>query len=123
RFVDLYTPLLFYWARRLGLQDSDAADLVQEVFTLLIRKLPDFIYNRQGSFRSWLRTVLLNKWREVRRNDRSPPAMSGNGALLEVASPDPAALLAEAEFQKQLALRALQLMQEEFQPTTWRACW
>jgi len=29
RFVNLYTPLLFYWARRLGLQESDAADLVQ----------------------------------------------------------------------------------------------
>ncbi len=43
RFVDLYTPLLFYWARRVGLQESDAADLVQEVFTVLVasyRSLP-----------------------------------------------------------------------------------
>jgi hypothetical protein len=28
-FVDLYTPLLYYWARRIGLQPHDAADLVQ----------------------------------------------------------------------------------------------
>jgi RNA polymerase sigma-70 factor (ECF subfamily) len=28
RFVELYTPLLYRWARRLGLQDADAADLV-----------------------------------------------------------------------------------------------
>jgi RNA polymerase sigma-70 factor (ECF subfamily) len=26
RFVDLDTPLLFHWARRTGLQETDAAD-------------------------------------------------------------------------------------------------
>jgi DNA-directed RNA polymerase specialized sigma24 family protein len=36
RFVHLYTPLFFYWACRLGLQESDAADLVQEVFMTLV---------------------------------------------------------------------------------------
>jgi RNA polymerase sigma-70 factor (ECF subfamily) len=29
RFVDLYTPILFAFAGRLGLQAADAADLVQ----------------------------------------------------------------------------------------------
>jgi hypothetical protein len=28
RFVDLYTPLLYSWARQLGLQEADAADNV-----------------------------------------------------------------------------------------------
>ena len=41
RFVQLYTPLLFHWARKLGLSAEDAADLVQEVLTLLIQKLPE----------------------------------------------------------------------------------
>ena len=27
RFVDLYTPLIYSWARRVGLQDPDAEDL------------------------------------------------------------------------------------------------
>src|SRR5690349_13376275 len=31
RFVELYTPLLFHWARHIGLQEADAADLVQDV--------------------------------------------------------------------------------------------
>ena len=52
RFIDLYTPLLFYWARRVGLQDSDAADLVQEVFALLVRKLPEFTYDDKKGFRA-----------------------------------------------------------------------
>src|SRR5438552_1694044 len=44
RFVELYTPLLYYWACRLGMQESDAADLVQDVFAVLVQKLPVFTY-------------------------------------------------------------------------------
>ena len=36
RFVELYTPLLYYWACRMGCQGADAADLVQEVLLLLV---------------------------------------------------------------------------------------
>src|SRR5262245_61555392 len=46
RFVELYTPLLLHWARRLGLRPHDAADLVQEVFVTLVQKLPAFSYGR-----------------------------------------------------------------------------
>jgi RNA polymerase sigma-70 factor (ECF subfamily) len=53
RFVQLYTPLLYYWACRLGLQEQDAADLVQEVFTTLVQKLPEFAYEPDRSFRGW----------------------------------------------------------------------
>src|SRR5947209_16257345 len=56
RFTELYTPLLYYWTRHLGLQAQDAADLVQEVFTVLVEKLPEFAYDRNKSFRNWLRT-------------------------------------------------------------------
>ncbi|HEV3262134.1 MAG TPA: sigma-70 family RNA polymerase sigma factor, partial [Gemmataceae bacterium] len=59
RFVQLYTPLLYSWARQVRLQHQDAADLVQEVFAVLIRKWPEFSYDPQKSFRSWLRTVML----------------------------------------------------------------
>src|SRR5262249_48901633 len=55
RFVDLYSPLLYFWARRLEQQETDALDLVQEVFLQLHQKLPEFRYDRRQSFRSWLR--------------------------------------------------------------------
>src|SRR4051812_43390198 len=57
RFVRLYTPLLFYWAQRAHLNEHDAADLVQDVFALLLQKLPAFAYRKEKSFRCWLRTV------------------------------------------------------------------
>lgn len=119
RFVDLYTPLLFYWARRVGLQDSDAADLVQEVFALLVRELPKFTYDQNKGFRNWLRTVLLNKWREIGRRHALPTA----SAVPERAVPDEIAALAEEEFRRHLAVRALELMKDEFRPATWKACW
>jgi RNA polymerase sigma-70 factor, ECF subfamily len=121
RFVNLYTPLLFYWARRLGLQETDAADLVQDVFTALVKKLPDFEYKPNQSFRGWLRKVLYNKWRK-QKPEPGRPSMGAAG-LSGVADPEPAADIGEAEFQQQLSVRALQLIQAEFQPATWKACW
>jgi len=67
RFVRFYTPLLNYWARHLGLQPNDAADLVQDVLSTLVQKLPEFVYDRHKSFRNWLRTLMLNRWRNNRR--------------------------------------------------------
>jgi DNA-directed RNA polymerase specialized sigma24 family protein len=34
------------------------------MFEVLLHKLPEFQYDRQKSFRSWLRTVTMNKWKE-----------------------------------------------------------
>jgi RNA polymerase sigma-70 factor (ECF subfamily) len=102
QFLHLYTPLLYYWARRLNLQGADAADLVQEVLLVLVRTLPEFDYDRHRSFRGWMRTVLLNKWRQQRRGANDP---------------------SDNEYRGYLAGRALELMKAEFAPTTWRACW
>ncbi len=122
RFVQLYTPLLLFWARRTGLPEADAADLVQEVFLVLLRKLPEFAYQPGRSFRGWLRTILVNKWRNYR--DRLVNTRNeGPAALEDLAGPDSMADLVKADYQQYLVGRALQLMQVEFQPATWKACW
>jgi RNA polymerase sigma-70 factor (ECF subfamily) len=120
RFVRLYTPMLYHWARGAGLQSAEAADLVQDVFLVLIQKLPAFSYDRQKSFRGWLRTVTLNKWRE-RRRCRSVPVTGDDVA--ELADPIDGAVFGETEYRRYLVDRALQIMQAEFQPATWKACW
>lgn len=120
RFVELYTPLLYCWARRTGCQESDAADLVQEILTLLVRKLPEFTYDRHRSFRSWLRTVAHNCWRNLWRRAALPRVA---GDLTELAAPAADEPFWEVEYQQRLVGRALELMRAEFQPTTWQACW
>jgi RNA polymerase sigma-70 factor (ECF subfamily) len=123
RFVRLYTPLLYYWARRLALQHQDAADLVQEVFTVLVQKLPEFVYDRDKSFRGWLRTLTRNIWRNSRRRLNLPGQVLSNELLNGLAGPDDADAFAEAEYRQHLTARALQLIQAEFEPGTWKAFW
>jgi RNA polymerase sigma-70 factor, ECF subfamily len=121
RFVRLYTPLLFYWARHtLHLQVQDAADLVQEVFTALLQKLPRFVYDQNGSFRGWLRSVLLNTW----RNNQRRPALPLDGApLADLPGVNNIAVFEEDEERSYLVARALELIQGRFEPRTWKAFW
>lgn len=121
RFVRLYTPLIYYWARHAGLQPSDASDLVQEVFTALLKIMPGFELDPSKRFRSWLRTVTLNKWREKqRRRSAVPVAAEQLDALEDPAVPEP---FGEADYRQQLVGQALKIMQAEFHPVTWKACW
>jgi RNA polymerase sigma-70 factor (ECF subfamily) len=122
-FLELYTPILFRWARRLGLQQSDAADLVQDVFVVLVRRLPEFEYDPKKSFRAWLRTILVNRWRDAGRRAAVLVEHVGHPALDELNDPHEMPDFAETEYREMLMRRALELMQREFKPTTWKACW
>ncbi len=123
RFVALYTPLIYSWARRVGLQEPDAADLVQDVFVTLLRVLPTFAYDREQSFRKWLRTVTLNRWRKDRRRPQHRVVQGQEGRVDAVAvGADPEACW-EAEYRQHLVDRALHLMRTDFEEATWKACW
>jgi RNA polymerase sigma-70 factor, ECF subfamily len=121
RFVRLYSPLLYSWAGSMGLQHADALDLVQEVFTTLIQKLPEFTYDSHKSFRSWLFTVTRNKFLEKARrrvlpvDRRVPPE--------ELVAPPAAEAVEEGDFQRYLMGQVLPAMRELFQPSTWQAFW
>jgi RNA polymerase sigma-70 factor (ECF subfamily) len=115
-FVELYTPLLFSWARRWGMSETDAADLIQEVFLLLLRKLPKFTYDRQGSFRRWLRTVVLNKRREIERRRHPQPA---GDLARDLVAPDGQDEREEAEYRLHLTRHALARLRHEFPPSIW----
>lgn len=115
RFVRLYAPLLHGWALRAGMQEADAADLVQEVLVQAMAKLPG--YAATGSFRAWLRTVLMNKYRESLR--KKTPLLA---TVAEHAAPaeEP---FDEAEHRKYLLGRAMQVMRTDFKENTWRVFW
>lgn len=122
RFVKLYTPLLCHWARKLGLDGDDAADLVQDVCTVLVRQMPAFRYEPSKRFRAWLWTLTANKIRQSRR--RHPVVIGVDSQLLDgVVDTDAATELDEEEYRQWLTRRALQLMQTDFEPSTWRAFW
>jgi RNA polymerase sigma-70 factor, ECF subfamily len=116
QFVSLYTPLLFHWTKRAGLQPSDAAELVQEVFVTLLKVLPSFRYDPNRSFRAWLSAVIRSRWADMqRRRARLPDSDEG---LSGAATSDDFLELEEDEFRKFLVQQALQLVEGEVGPTT-----
>lgn len=116
RFADLYTPLLYYWLRRLGLPENDAADLVQEVFLVLVAKLPTFEYRRDGTFRGWLHALTVNKYREFQRRKRLP-IIDGFVDLPDRKSPSH---LEEIDYRRHLVKQMLHILEEQFPPSTWQ---
>lgn len=119
RFVELYTPIIFTWARRVGLQEADARDLVQDVFAVLVQKMADFRYDPGQSFRAWLKTIALNKIRERQRRRGEAQLING----VDIADSADSNEYWEIEFRRDLMQRALQIMRADFQPATWKACW
>jgi RNA polymerase sigma factor (sigma-70 family) len=54
-FFDTYWRLLYNVARKSGLSDHHAQDVVQETVIAVARKIPEFRYNpTKGSFKQWL---------------------------------------------------------------------
>tara|TARA_Y100001968_G_scaffold313088_2_gene336908 strand:+ start:1291 stop:1911 length:621 start_codon:yes stop_codon:yes gene_type:complete len=61
-FFDVYWTLLFNFARRAGLSETDAEEVVMDTVETVARKIEDFEYNRQtGRFKSWLLTIVRFK--------------------------------------------------------------
>lgn len=122
RFVELYAPLLYHWVSRYGVPASDAADVVQDVFAVLVEALPKFDYDANGSFRGWLHTITRNKCHDrlrrlvKERNTRSQ-------LTVERAHPSAEDVFSETEYRQAVGQKALELMQREFEPSTWKACW
>ncbi len=61
-FFELYWRLIYKVARKSGLQDDEAQDVVQSTFIYLSRRMPGFRYDAsRGSFKSWLRVVTRSR--------------------------------------------------------------
>lgn len=58
RFYDTYWQLIFNVARRTGLNEAEAQDVVQETVIAIAKQMPNFRYDRaQGTFKGWLLTI------------------------------------------------------------------
>ena len=127
-FVRLYGPVVYGFARKRGLQDADAADMMQEVMRSVARNAEKMEYDpKRGTFRGWLYTVTRNKiynFLSAQKNRARAVGDSANHERLE-ALPDTSDNEADAdwdrEYQRRVSAKAMDRVQGEFQPTTWRA--
>jgi RNA polymerase sigma-70 factor (ECF subfamily) len=126
RLVALYEPFVAGWLRAQGVQAADVDDLTQEVLGTLVRELPAFRHDlRQGAFRRWLRGIALNRLRAFRRA-RQPIPAGDDPSLRQAleALEDPESDLSrrwDEEHDRHVVRRLLELIEPEFEPTTWQA--
>jgi RNA polymerase sigma factor (sigma-70 family) len=128
QFVAIYSPLVYRYARRRGLQESDSADVTQDVFRAVARGIRRFDYDPQrGSFRGWLIAVARSKLQDfLSKRDAKVEGVGGTTAmkLLEQqpSGEDDDAFI-EREHRKCLFDWAVQQIHGEFQESTWQAFW
>jgi RNA polymerase sigma-70 factor, ECF subfamily len=118
--VRVYSPGLFTWARSMGLQEVDAADLVQDVLLKLLKELPDFQYDQGKSFRRWLWTLSKNVY--LKRLRRRVPELA-DPEVLDEQETAPEEPFWEEEFRQHMFNRVLTIVEKEFPSNTWRAFW
>ncbi len=123
RLSDLYGPLVYSWARGAGLQDSDAADVMQEVFQAVSEGILSFRRDRPGdTFRGWLWGITRSKILMENRRRNTRPMPTDDRSLNDIASQTADQPVHDlADDISAVARRALALIREDFQPVTWQA--
>ena len=129
RLQSIYLPMIEAWLRRVPGLGEEAADLAQDVFVVLLREIPRFDRQREGSFRVWLRRVTINKVRNHNRKRGRLPSLLVNpsldpaeGFLERLADPhDDLAREWDRDHDKHVVDRLLAIVQPDFSESTWQA--
>lgn len=127
-FFDAYWRLIYNVARKSGLSDAEAQDVVQETVLTVTRKIQGFrVGSEEGSFRGWLlqitRRRVIDQFRKRGPAGAQPRGFDTNGTPvtpLIARVPDPAGLDLEtvwnAEWAQNLMDVALETVRERVDP-------
>jgi RNA polymerase sigma factor (sigma-70 family) len=128
-FLHLYGPVVYGFARKRGLQDADAADLMQSVLQSVAQNANKLEYDpKKGTFRGWLYTITRNKIYNFLSSQKNRPKASGDSATHEQLNSTPnrseeAEEEWELEYQRRLSAQAMERVRNDFQTGTWQAFW
>jgi RNA polymerase sigma-70 factor (ECF subfamily) len=126
-FVRLYSPLVYRFARRKGLQDADAADLTQEVMRAVMSSVRRLDYDpNRGSFRGWLFTLAHRRLYDFLGRREREYRGTGDSAVQARLEQQPAREDEDQwnrEYQQHLLAWAAERVRDSFQESTWSAFW
>lgn len=127
-FLRLYASVIYGFARKRGLQDADAADLMQEVLRSVAGAVGRLDYDsRRGTFRGWLYAITRNKvynFLEARaRHGRGSGDSNTHRRLEEQPGREAENDDWDREYERKAFAWAADRVQTEFQPSTWQAFW
>jgi RNA polymerase sigma factor (sigma-70 family) len=114
-FFSLYGRLIFGVARKAGLSEAEAQDVLQETVLSVAKQMPRFDYDPAvGSFKSWLlqltRSRINDAWRKkfYERNGQTVPREERMGTTTAEGLPAPAGFDLEETWSAEWEKRALQ---------------
>lgn len=101
----------FVWrnARRLGVSDGAIDDVVQDVFIIAHRRLPEF--EQRSSIRTWLFGILLKVAKDYRRSEKRRLAREQTSAELTVLEANDPASATDLIAKKQAAALVMELLE------------
>lgn len=127
RLHELYLPLIRHWLGTLADLRDEADDLAQEVLVVLFRALPGFERQREGSFRAWLKGIVVNRvrseWSDRKRRPKVGLHLDVTEAALDQLA-DPHSELShrwDRDHDKFVFDKLLRAVQPDFSETTWEA--
>lgn len=83
-FYELYSPLLYQYAKARGLSDSDADEIRSSCLATLVTHIREFKYDRsKGTFKSWLRRIVVNRVIDLQRKRRPLQLGDSDEAVLD----------------------------------------
>ncbi|MDA0588739.1 MAG: sigma-70 family RNA polymerase sigma factor [Planctomycetota bacterium] len=132
RMMEMYGPLVHRWIRRMNVQESDAADIAQNVFQYVATKIDEFRRDTPDqSFRVWLWTVcryrILDHYREKKLHPGGHGGSTAHHRIMNVPDlPEQPEPDDSAEGVRELAgvvRRAIAVVQGRTADNTWLAFW
>jgi RNA polymerase sigma factor (sigma-70 family) len=126
QFVEIYSPLVYRFARSRDLQDADASDVTQEVMRSVARSIGRFDYDpRKGSFRGWLMTVAHARVCDFLARDGQGAQGRGGTAMADLLKEQPATQDEEdrweQEYRQCVFDWAAEQVRGEVEDATWQA--
>lgn len=114
-FDERYRPILLAFARRMGLNDVDAADMAQEAMLRFVKAYREGQYDRsRGRLRSWLTGMARNSLRDMRRRIERRGERRGLSALEALPGEEEMEAAWDAECERAVLRRGL----DELRTTT-----
>lgn len=74
-FFELYSPMLYSFARERGLGHEDADDIRASCYETIVTRIGEFNYSKENTgFRAWLRTMVTRRVIDLVRKKKVPIA-------------------------------------------------
>jgi len=122
-FVEIYTPLLYAYCQKREINQTETADIVQDVFRSISLAIQGFDYDpSKGRFKAWLFTVLRNAISGHYRKANRAPMTTAETQLIERLEADPDQH-DEIDWNRDYQLRLLSWAMEKIKPEFSERAW